>query len=129
MSTLEPLQAIQRIGQIAVPVKDLDRATAFYTDVLGLRLRLEVQEMSFFDCGGVRLMLATSRGDVPQHASIIYYQVADIDAMYSALVARGVSFLQKPHMIAQLGAHALWMAFFRDTEDNTLALMCEKATQ
>jgi predicted enzyme related to lactoylglutathione lyase len=129
MSTLEPIQAVQRIAQIAVPVKDLDRATAFYTDVLGLRLWLEVQEMSFFECGGTRLMLSATRGDYAQHSSIIYYQVADIDAMYSAMLARGVSFVQKPHMVANMGTHELWMAFFKDTEDNTLALTCEKSRQ
>jgi catechol 2,3-dioxygenase-like lactoylglutathione lyase family enzyme len=49
----------QRIGQIAVPGVDLDRAVAFYGEVLGLRFRFRAPpRLAFLDCGGVRLMLS-----------------------------------------------------------------------
>jgi methylmalonyl-CoA/ethylmalonyl-CoA epimerase len=127
-TTVEPQLAIQRIGQISVPVKDLVRATSFYRDILGLRLWLEVPGMAFFDCGGIRVMLAIAEDPEFDHrASILYYQVADIEAMHGSLVAQGVRILKDPHMIADMKAYELWMSFFRDTEDNVLALMCEKA--
>ena len=126
-TTVEPQVAIQRIGQISVPVKDLARATQFYTEVLGLRKWLEVPGMTFFDCGGVRVMLAVAEDPEFDHrASILYYQVANIDIMYATLVSHDVRILKPPHMIADMKAYTLWMAFFRDTEDNVLALMCEK---
>ena len=118
---------LQRIGQISVPVKDLQRATAFYRDVLNLRLLLDVPGMAFFDIGGVRLMLSVPESPEFDHrASILYYQVPDIMGAHAALESRGVPFLRPPHMIADMGAVELWMAFFRDPDGNVLALMCEK---
>lgn len=127
MMVMEQATGIGRIGQIAIPVKDVSRATAFYRDVLGLRLQFEVGGMSFFDCDGVRLMLAVPEEAQYDHpASIIYYKVADIAAEHAAMMARGAQFLRDPHMIADMGNHELWMAFLKDTENNTLALMSEK---
>jgi len=37
----------------------------------------------------------------------------------------GASFLSKPHEIAKLPDHDLWMAFFHDPDGNLLALMTE----
>jgi methylmalonyl-CoA/ethylmalonyl-CoA epimerase len=119
---------LSTIGQIAMPVKDLARAVAFYRDCLGMRFLFQAPpSLAFFDCGGVRLML-----DVPQDkefdhpGSPLYFKVDDIDAAYSDLKARGVDFRDAPHLIAKMPDHELWMAFFRDGEGNTLALMCEK---
>lgn len=126
-TTAQPQLTIQRIMQISVPVKDLVRASQFYRDVLGLRMWLEVPGMCFFECGGIRLMLATSEDPEFDHpASVLYYQVTDLDAMYATLVSHDVPILRPPHMIADMAAYELWMTFFRDTEDNVLALMCEK---
>ena len=60
---------IQRVGQIHLSVKDIDRAVAFYRDVLELPLLFEVpgQDMAFFDCGGVRLYLG--RAESPEFES------------------------------------------------------------
>ena len=126
MTETQPV-TLQRIGQIAVPVKDLQRATAFYRDVLNLRLLLDVPGMAFFDIGGVRLMLSVPESPEFDHrASILYYEVPDIAAAHAQLESRGVPFLRPPHMIADMGAVELWMAFFRDPDGNVLALMCEK---
>ena len=125
--TETPPVTLQRIGQISVPVKDLQRATAFYRDVLNLRLLLDVPGMAFFDIGGVRLMLSVPESPEFDHrASILYYQVPDITVAHAHLESRGVPFLRPPHMIADMGAVELWMAFFRDPDSNVLALMCEK---
>jgi methylmalonyl-CoA/ethylmalonyl-CoA epimerase len=116
------------IGQIAVPVGDIDRAVAFYRDVLGMRFLFQAPPgLGFFDCGGVRLMLdAPANAEGAGGCSVIYYRVPDLDAAYDALVGRGVTFEAKPHLIAKLPDHELWMAFFRDPDANLLALMTER---
>jgi methylmalonyl-CoA/ethylmalonyl-CoA epimerase len=116
-----------RIGQIAIPVGDIDRAVRFYGDVLGLRLLFRAPPaLAFFDCGGVRLMLGPPDGpDAPRQAGVVYYVVGDLDATYRTLSGRGVAFLGPPHRVARLPDHDLWMAFCRDSEQNLLALMSE----
>lgn len=119
---------LSTIGQIAMPVRDLPRAIAFYRDRLGMRFLFQAPPaLAFFDCGGVRLML-----DVPEdkeferHGSVLYFKVDDLSRAYDDLQARGVTFRREPHLIAKLPDHELWMAFFDDTEGNALALMHEK---
>jgi predicted enzyme related to lactoylglutathione lyase len=116
-----------RVGQIAVPVADLERAVRFYGDTLGLRLMFRAPPgLAFFDCGGVRLMLTGETGGVsPAAAGIIYYQVTDLPAAYQALADKGVRFVDAPHCVARLPDHELWMAFCRDSEENLLGLMSE----
>lgn len=114
------------IGQIAVPVREIERAVAFYRDVLGMRFLFQAPPgLGFFDCGGVRLMLDTPAAENAGNASVIYYRVDDLDAAHQALLGRGVSFEAPPHMIAKLPDHELWMAFLRDPDGNLLALMSE----
>jgi catechol 2,3-dioxygenase-like lactoylglutathione lyase family enzyme len=127
MSADAAVFSLDRIGQIAIMVKDLARATDFYRDVLGMRFLFEVPgRMAFFDCGGVRLLLEVPEDTAyASHASILYYRVADLEAAYRTLGARGASFVGAPHLIARMPDHELWMAFLRDSEDNTLALMSE----
>jgi len=116
-----------RIGQIAIPVLDLDRAVEFYRDFLRLPLLFRAPPgLAFFDCGGVRLMLSRPEGEgAPSRAGLLYYLVADLPAAHRSLVARGVEFLDAPHLVVKLPDHDLWMAFCRDSEGNTLALMSE----
>lgn len=127
--TIEDRSTLSAIGQIAIPVEDVERATAFYRDSLGLPFLFDVPgQMSFFDCGGVRLMLSLPEGEGAEGAgSILYFRVEDIEAAHETLSARGVEFIRPPHRIAEMGTHDLWMAFFRDGEKSTLALMSEVA--
>jgi predicted enzyme related to lactoylglutathione lyase len=121
--------ALDRIGQIAIRATDIGRATRFYRDTLGMRFLFEFPNLAFFDCAGVRLMLSTAESpDFDHPGSVIYYKVADINATFDALMKRGVDFIDKPHLIAKLPDHDLWMVFLRDTEGNTLALMSEVRT-
>ena len=114
------------IGQIAMIAKDVDRATSFYKDRLGLPFLFRFGDLSFFDCGGTRLMLSLPEGAQFDHAgSVLYFKVDDIRATHRALAGRGVVFTDDPHLIARMPDHELWMAFFNDTEGNTLALMSE----
>ena len=119
------MSALHSIGQIAIIVQDPARAKAFYRDTLGLTLLFEAGEMSFFDCGGVRLMLSRSEQKDAHLSSILYYKTADIQATAQTLTGKGVVFEQAPHLIAKMPDHELWMAFFRDPEGNLLGLMSE----
>jgi methylmalonyl-CoA/ethylmalonyl-CoA epimerase len=126
MSGTPPSPALGSIGQIAVNVQDLERAVGFYRDRLGLPFLMEVPGMAFFDCGGTRLMLGLPESEEYDHAaSILYFRVDDIGATHAALTERGVDFRREPHLIAKMPDHDLWMAFFYDSEGNTMALMSE----
>lgn len=116
------------IGQIAVSVSDIDRATQFYRDTLGMRFLFSAPPgMSFFDCDGVRLMLAVpERGaELQKCSSVIYYTVEDVRQATDTLKSRGVPFIGEPRVIHRTDAYDLWMSFFTDPDGNTLALMAE----
>ena len=116
------------VGQIAVNVRDLDRAVGFYRDTLGMPL-LFGSPGRRSSCGATRLMLGTAEKPELDHpASILYYRVADIRAAFDALVAAGVRVEAEggePHLLAPMPDHDLWMVFLRDSEDNLFALMSE----
>ena len=128
MSDVIPISpTLSRIGQIFVNVHDLDRAIAFYRDALGMTFLFQAPPaMAFFDCGGIRLMLGVAdRPDLDHPASIIYYKVDDIEKVYETFKARGVEFIIKPHLVAPMPTYDLWLADFKDSEGNILALMSE----
>lgn len=117
---------ISRLGQIAINVHDLDRATAFYRDILGLPLLFSTGALTFFDCGGVRLMLSRpEKPELDHPGSVLYFTVPDIVTAHRHMLSSGVHFEDAPHLIARMPSHELWMTFFRDPEQNLLALMCE----
>jgi methylmalonyl-CoA/ethylmalonyl-CoA epimerase len=126
MSTTTTNLGITNIGQISIIVKDVDRATAFYRDVLGLPLLFTVPGMAFFDCGGVRLMLGTASSPELDHpSSIFYFRVPDIQAGYQRLVQKNVEIVAPPRLIAPMPTHDLWMTGFKDSEGNIHQLMSE----
>lgn len=125
---MPPDPMLRRLAQVAVNVHDIERATAWYRDQLGLRHLFSAGPLAFFDIGGTRLMLARPETPELDHpASILYYDVADIATAHATLAARGVKFKGVPHVVARLAASDLWMAEFRDSEGNVLALQSEVA--
>src|SRR5262245_48064008 len=121
------MAGVKRIGQIAVSVSNLERAVAFYRDTVGLKFLFQAPPgLAFFMCGEVRLMLALPEKDQPVNAaSVIYYLVDDIKSEFNALRDKGAKAEGEPHLIARLPDHELWMAFFRDPDENMFALMSE----
>jgi methylmalonyl-CoA/ethylmalonyl-CoA epimerase len=121
-----PPFALNAIGQIAIPVSDVERAIAFYRDVLGMRFLFQAPPgLGFFDCGGVRLMLDGPAKAQAGNSSVIYYKVDDLQSAFAAVSSRGAAIEAPPHLIAKLPDHELWMAFLRDPDRNLLALMSE----
>lgn len=120
---------LSQIGQIAVNAHELERAVAFYRDKLGMKHIFTVPpKLAFFDCDGIRLMLSLPEKPEFDHpSSIIYFSVTDIQQATKTLSDRGVQFVEKPAFVADMGSYDLWMAFFRDSEDNLLALMSDVA--
>jgi methylmalonyl-CoA/ethylmalonyl-CoA epimerase len=117
---------ITRLGQIAIPVHNVERATAFYRDVLGLRYLFSAGQLSFFDCGGIRIMLDRPENKEFDHpSSILYFSVPDIQAAHQRLLDAGVAIVAPPKIIAAMPDHDLWMSFFHDTEGNVMSLMSE----
>lgn len=118
-----------RIGQIALTVRDVPRAVAFYRDTLGLRFLFTAPpNLAFFDADGIRLMLtAPEEGAAAASTTVVYFRVDDIGEAHASLTARGVTFLDEPHLIARMPDHDLWMAFFRDPDGHLFGIMAEVA--
>jgi len=112
-----------RIGQIAIRVRDVERAIATYRDRLGLKFLFRAPGLAFFECGDIWLYLTTvGEGELDHPASILYFDVTDIDATYEVLRGRGVTFKQGPHSVHREPTRELWLADFEDGEDNVFAL-------
>jgi methylmalonyl-CoA/ethylmalonyl-CoA epimerase len=117
---------LNHIGQIALPVIDVDRAETFYENVIGLRKLYRFSDLSFFDCAGVRLLLERTKDAANVNAQgCIYFRCADIALTVTTLEKRGVTFAYRPHRIAKMDDHDLWMAFFQDPDGHMLAVMQE----
>jgi methylmalonyl-CoA/ethylmalonyl-CoA epimerase len=129
MTTTSTGSAITGLRQVALTVSEVTRAVDFYRDAVGLKFLFSAgPNLAFLDVGGVRLMLsAPEAGFEPGSSSVLYFQVADIDAAYAEMSARGVTFVDTPHFLAPMPDHDLWLCAFRDPDGNPMALMCEKA--
>jgi DNA-binding CsgD family transcriptional regulator/catechol 2,3-dioxygenase-like lactoylglutathione lyase family enzyme len=111
------------VGQIARRVKDINAARKWYGEVLGLKHLYSFGDLAFFDCGGTRLFLSQGGGE---EDSILYFRVPDIRSAHAGLAAKGIEFLQAPHMIHRHeDGTEEWMAFFKDNDGRPLAIMSQ----
>jgi methylmalonyl-CoA/ethylmalonyl-CoA epimerase len=122
VSATSPLKGI---GQILVPVDDVDRAVEFYEGVLGLPLLMRFPGIAFLDADGVRLYLAT----VPEHdfqgRATIYFRVDDVTAALELLESRGAPVRERPEIVFGDATYDLWLAFVTDPDGNQIGLMRE----
>ncbi|HVS53060.1 MAG TPA: VOC family protein [Opitutaceae bacterium] len=120
-------ETLSQIGQIAIAVSDVGKATAFYRDVLRLKFLFAAgPNLAFFDAAGVRLMLTTPQGaGEAGKNSILYFKVDDLAATHAAILARGATNERGPQLAARLPDHELWLAFVRDPDGNLVGLMSE----
>nr|WP_088008133.1 VOC family protein [Indiicoccus explosivorum] len=123
---MEPA-AIRKIGQVSVPVHSLETAIPFYRDTLGLPLLFQTGNLAFFECGGTRVLLNIPEDErFAKSSSVLYFDVADIRGAYEALLAKGVTFIDEPHVVGKMGDSESWMVFFEDPDRNIHALVSEK---
>ncbi len=116
-----------RIAQIAIPVRDLERAKHFYGERLGLAHLFDAPPgLSFFQCGETRLMLSRPEGPETAGCSILYYAVPDARAAQADLAADGIGFEEEARCIARVGDRDVWLAVCRDSEGNLIGLMSEE---
>jgi predicted enzyme related to lactoylglutathione lyase len=128
MPSTAPQFSLSSIGQIFVRARDLDRAVRFYRDTLGMPFLFQAPpQMAFFQCGPTTVMVGVPEKPEFDHpASTIYYLVPDIDAAHATLRSRAVEFITAPHLVHRAPDYELWLADFRDSEGNVLALMDRK---
>jgi DNA-binding CsgD family transcriptional regulator/catechol 2,3-dioxygenase-like lactoylglutathione lyase family enzyme len=116
------------LGQVARTTRNTAAAREWYRDALGLPELYTFGNLSFFDLGGVRLMLTEEEGGGGAE-SLLYLRVPDIHASKEAMEARGVRFTHAPHLIHRHDdGTEEWMAFFEDNEGRPLALMTQART-
>jgi methylmalonyl-CoA/ethylmalonyl-CoA epimerase len=120
------MSLISGVAQIALSVTELPRATAFYRDILGLKLLFEVPGMSFFDVDGVRLMLSAHGGKPGGRDTVFYFKVADAEQAHADLSGKGARFDQPPHVIGRTPASEVMLAWCTDPDGNLLGLMSER---
>jgi methylmalonyl-CoA/ethylmalonyl-CoA epimerase len=121
------MNEIQGVAQIALSVRDIASATVFYRDALGLKHLFDAPGMSFFDVGGVRLMLSAQGGEPGGKGTLVYLKVADLAAAHAAMAARSVHFEQAPHVIGRSPTSEVSLAFCSDPDGNLIGLMSERA--
>jgi predicted enzyme related to lactoylglutathione lyase len=128
MSSPTPASGVSDIGQIALIVSDVAKATAFYRDVLGLKFLFPAgPNLAFLAAGSVRLMLTTPQGHgEPGKNSILYFKVSGVEAVHAAVLARGATNERAPQLTAKMPDHELWIGFVRDPDGNLVGLMEEK---
>jgi methylmalonyl-CoA/ethylmalonyl-CoA epimerase len=127
----DSIPALQRIKQIAVPVRDVKEAARFYRDTLGLTHLFDAPPaLSFFDCGGVRLMLtgpeAQGRDGNEQHP-VLFYDVSDIKKTHAKIKSSGAASIEEPHIITRMNGYEIWISSVSDGQGNVVSLMSDVA--
>jgi predicted enzyme related to lactoylglutathione lyase len=113
------------IMQILVPVTDIDRAAAFYGEVLGLPLVFRFPGNAFFDAHGVRLYLAKPTEPGFGGPVTLYFRVDDVTGTLERLEARGATVRERPEIVFDPDEYDLWLAFVTDPDGNNIGLMRE----
>ncbi|MGE0829287.1 MAG: VOC family protein [Hyphomonadaceae bacterium] len=123
----------QRLSLVTLGCADLARAKAFYKDVLGWRPFMEMDDIAFFDLGGLCFALWTEAGlraDMMREAapgSGVFRGIslahnlrseAEVDSAFAKLEAAGVQILKPPHR-ADWGGYS---GYFADPDGNAWEL-------
>jgi len=116
-----------RLTQVAQRATDLDRAAAFYSDLLGSTPtgRFDPPGLLFFDLDGTRLLL-----EAGAPSATLYFQVESVRERIEQLRAAGVPVESEPHVIFSHEDDSLgptgtdeWMGFVRDPDGNLVGLV------
>jgi methylmalonyl-CoA/ethylmalonyl-CoA epimerase len=119
-----------QLVQVAQHADDLDRAAAYYSDLLGAAPtgRFDPPGLLFFDLDGTRLLL--ERGTP---STVLYLRVDSVRERVERLRSAGQPIESEPHVIFSHADDALgpagtdeWQAFVRDSEGNLLGLVSQE---
>lgn len=118
--------AVFGVRYLEIPVSDIERAVDFYQFVFGVELErvvIDGYKMAHFptvsDGKGADVTLAQGDVYIPSRTgAIVYFHVADIDAVMSRATERGAQTLYKKKEVAP----GTWVAEFEDSEGNRVAL-------
>ena len=111
---------------------NIDRATEFYSDLLGVNPTAVFNPpgFAFFDLGGVRLFL-----DVNSANTVVYLEVPDVRTQIEAWRTAGIKVTSEPHVVfpdpdGRFDAPGNeWLAFIEDSEGNQIGLMSREVTE
>ncbi len=111
-----------------VPVKDGDKARAFYEGVLGLELISDNEWVATYRVGANKIMLQKGAGAdfKPDRRTIVGWEVTGIRDVVDELTKRGVVFEHFEWM--EQDDHGIWnspdgkVAWFKDPDGNTLSV-------
>jgi methylmalonyl-CoA/ethylmalonyl-CoA epimerase len=118
--------------QVAQHAEDLDRAAAFYGDLLGCAPsgRFDPPGLLFFPLGGTRLLL-----EAGAPSAMLYLRVDSVRETVERLRGQGTPIESEPHVIFTHDDDALgpagtdeWHAFIRDSEGNLVGLVSQETS-
>jgi catechol 2,3-dioxygenase-like lactoylglutathione lyase family enzyme len=118
---------LSRVGTIMLSVREMERSLAFYRDTLGLPVKFASEGFAFLDGGGVTLALRRDPKLPDPGEGVrteVVFEVADVQAAYDALRARGVAFQREPRVVTG-DQHA---ADFRDPDGHVLSIFGPRTT-
>jgi predicted enzyme related to lactoylglutathione lyase len=108
----------QKLGNVLIPVSDLDKAVTFYSEVLGLTVKFrDGDRFAALDGGGVTIALAASEEQVAGPVTAPSYKVGDVAEAVRDLTAAGAEVLSGP----ETGPHEV-RAVLRDPSGNVFIL-------
>jgi methylmalonyl-CoA/ethylmalonyl-CoA epimerase len=116
---------IGEIGDIELEVKNIERASDFYKNKLGMSILYADSKSAICDCFGMRFLLTTKSRKA--NRAVMFLKVDEIHSAYKILKSRGVEFYDFPKTVVTLPVYTLWLAFFRDIDGNLLCLMKESS--
>ena len=120
---------IGKVGRVAVPVSDQDRAIEFYTEKLGFTLDADIAVDENYrwvevspPAGGTALAIVPPPQSAPDRIGVdtnVILTTDDIDEAHAELQARGVD----TDDVSRMGDPVPPMLFFRDQDGNTLLIV------
>ena|SRR5450432_4196708 len=110
-----------------VSISDADKARAFYEGVLGLKFVKDDGFALVFDANGIMVRAAKMKEVIPQHFTVLGWQVTEIENMVRSLTAKGVKF--EVFGFFKQDELGIWtaptgdkVAWFKDPDGNILSL-------
>lgn len=110
-----------------IPIKDAEKARAFYEGVLGLRFANEDGFALVFEANGIMIRAAKMKDFTPAQFTILGWEVSSIGDIVRALQSRGVhfenfGFLKQDELGIWTSPAGARVAWFKDPDGNLLSV-------